>query len=70
MKNDLKPRTKQFALEVIKFWESLAKDDTSKTLGRQLLRAGTSVAANYRAACRQIDARFHLKVFNSAGRSR
>ena len=52
MKNDLKPRTKQFALQIIKFWESLPKDDTSKTLGRQLLRSGTSVAANYRAVCR------------------
>src|SRR6187399_1478751 len=50
--HDLKLRTKRFALEVIKFWESLPKDDTCKTLGRQLLRSGTSVAANYRAVCR------------------
>jgi four helix bundle protein len=49
---ELKLRTKRFALEIIKFWESLPKDDTCKTLGRQLLRAGTSVAANYRAVCR------------------
>ena len=49
---DLKLRTKQFALQVIKFCESLPKDDTSKTLGRQLLRSGCSVGANYRAACR------------------
>jgi hypothetical protein len=46
MNNDLKPRTKKFALEVVKFWESLPKDETSKTLGRQLLRAGTSVGTN------------------------
>jgi four helix bundle protein len=50
--HDLKLRTKRFALDVIKFWEGLPKDDTCKTLGRQLLRAGTSVAANYRAVCR------------------
>ena len=50
--NDLKLRTKQFALDIVKFWESLPKDETCKTLGRQLLRSGTSVAANYRAVCR------------------
>jgi four helix bundle protein len=50
--HDLKLRTKRFALDVIKFWENLPKDDTCKTLGRQLLRSGTSVAANYRAVCR------------------
>jgi four helix bundle protein len=49
---DLKDRTKQFALQTIRFCESLPKDDTSKTIGRQLLRSGTSVAANYRAVCR------------------
>ena len=42
----------QFALEVIRFVESLPKDETCRVLGRQLLRAGTSVGANYRAACR------------------
>jgi four helix bundle protein len=50
--HDLQPRTKQFALQVIKFCESLPKDETSRILGRQLLRAGCSVGANYRAACR------------------
>jgi four helix bundle protein len=49
---DLKLRTKAFALAVIKFWEKLPKDEIGKTLGRQLLRSGTSVAANYRAVCR------------------
>ena len=49
---DLQIRTKQFALGVIKFTEGLPKDDTSRILGRQLLRSGTSVGANYRAACR------------------
>jgi len=49
---DLKARTKRFALEVIRLVESLPKTITASTLGRQLLRAGTSVGANYRAACR------------------
>ena len=49
---DLKQRTKRFALAVIKFSESLPKNETCRVLGRQLLRAGTSVGANYRAACR------------------
>jgi four helix bundle protein len=50
--NNLKQRTKRFALDVVKFCESLSVDDTCKTLGRQLLRSGTSVGANYRAVCR------------------
>jgi len=49
---DLQFRTKQFALQVIQFCEKLPNDETSKILKRQLLRAGTSVGANYRAACR------------------
>jgi four helix bundle protein len=49
---NLQQRTKQFALQVIEFCESLSKDETSKILARQLLRSGTSVGANYRAACR------------------
>src|SRR5260370_112629 len=50
--NDLLDRTKKFALSAIKFFESLPKDETSRVLGRQLLRSGTSVGANYRAAHR------------------
>jgi four helix bundle protein len=49
---NLKERTKQFALDVIKLVESLPPGQTCKILGNQLLRAGTSVGANYRAACR------------------
>jgi four helix bundle protein len=49
---DLLDRTKQFALETIRFWEGLPKDETSRVVGRQLLRSGTSVGANYRAAHR------------------
>ncbi len=50
--DDLKNRIKRFARAVIHFVENLPAGETSRTLGRQLLRAGTSVGANYRAACR------------------
>ncbi len=50
--NYLKERTKRFALEIIKLVEKLPKGKTSDILGRQLLAAGTSAGANYRAACR------------------
>jgi len=51
-KLELLKRTKTYALRVIKAVQALPRDDVSTTLGRQLLRAGTSVGANYRAACR------------------
>lgn len=49
---DLKDRTKHFALRIIRLVESLPKGKTSDVIGKQLIRSGTSVAANYRAACR------------------
>jgi len=49
---DLQVRTKRFALQIIQFCENLPNDETSRVLKRQLLRAGASVGANYRAACR------------------
>lgn len=49
---ELKLRTKKFALRVIKLYRSLPKGKDAEVLGYQLLRAGTSVGANYRAACR------------------
>ncbi len=48
----MQARTKAFAVHVIKFFGKLPKTDEARVLGRQLLRSGTSVAANYRAACR------------------
>lgn len=47
-----KQRTKQFALRVITLVDSLPKKRSADVLGGQLLRSATSVAANYRAACR------------------
>jgi four helix bundle protein len=51
-KEEMKHRTKQFALRVIRLVESLPRGQAAAVIGRQLLRAGTSVGANYRAACR------------------
>jgi four helix bundle protein len=49
---EFRNRSKQFALRVIKLVQSLPQNCEGDVLGRQLLRSGTSVAANYRAACR------------------
>lgn len=51
-KQELLQRTKAYALRVIKAVRALPRDDAADVLGRQLLRSGTSVGANYRAACR------------------
>lgn len=48
----LRKRTKDFAIRIVKLSLALPKTDAARTLGRQVLRSGTSVAANYRAACR------------------
>jgi four helix bundle protein len=49
---ELKNRTKQFALRVLKLVAALPNNVPGRVLGDQLVRAGTSVAANYRATCR------------------
>src|SRR5437016_7287465 len=49
---ELKNRTFEFGVRVISAAEALPKTETARILGRQLLRAGTSVGANYRAAAR------------------
>jgi four helix bundle protein len=51
-KDDLRGRTKAFALGVIRLTEALPRSRTAEVIGRQLLRSGTSVGANYRAASR------------------
>ena len=48
----LQGRTKQFAIRIVKLFRSLPKTDEGRVVGRQVLRSGTSVAANYRAVCR------------------
>jgi four helix bundle protein len=50
--DDFKKRSKEFALRVIALVDALPQTRSADVLGRQLLRSATSVAANYRAACR------------------
>jgi len=50
--DDLKKRTKQFALRILKLVAALPNTAEGRAIGNQLVRAGTAVAANYRAACR------------------
>ena len=50
--NELKQRTKKFALRILKLVASLPNTTIGRAIGGQLVRAGTSVGANYRAACR------------------
>jgi four helix bundle protein len=49
---DLKDRTKQFALRIVRLYRALPSKPDAEIIGKQLLRSGTSVAANYRATCR------------------
>ena len=59
----LKERTKQFALRIIKVVDALPNNVTGKAIGNQLIRCGTSVGANYRAACRgRSKAEFNSKL--------
>ena len=50
---DLRARSKDFALRIIRVYQALNKrDGVAQVLGRQMIRSGTSVAAHYREACR------------------
>jgi four helix bundle protein len=48
----LKVRTRDFAIRIVRLFQALPKSTEAQIIGRQLLRSGTSVGANYRAACR------------------
>ena len=50
--NALKRRTKEFALRIIRLVDALPDTVTGRAIANQLVRSGTSVGANYRAACR------------------
>lgn len=64
---ELQERTKQFALRVIKLVEALPTTTAGKTIGKQLIRSGTAVGANYRAACRgRSKAEFVAKIGTAA----
>ena len=51
-REQMKKRTKDYANRIVKLCSALPKDWVAQTLGKQLLRSGTSVGANYRAVCR------------------
>ena len=56
-------RTKDFALRIIKLYQALPKSGEAQVLGRQLLRSGTSIGANYRAVCNaRSDKEFYSKL--------
>ena len=63
-KPDLKIRTKSLALRIISFYVSLPKSSLAQVLGKQVLRSGTSVGANYREANR---ARSKLEFISKMG---
>ena len=52
MKQDLKKRTKEFALRIIRLYSSLPQSTVAQVIGKQVLRSGTSVGAHYREAYR------------------
>jgi four helix bundle protein len=60
----LRARTKQFAIRIVRLFKSLPKAEEARIIGKQALRAGTSVAANYWAACR---ARSHAEFISKMG---
>jgi len=65
-KDDLRSRTKAFALRIVNLYESLPRSGSAHVLGHQLLRSGTSVGANFREAHRaRSNAEFVSKVGDS-----
>ena len=61
--DELRERTKKFALRIIKLVDALPKNVIGRAIGSQLVRCGTSVGANYRAACRgRSKAEFNSKL--------
>lgn len=61
--DELKARTKRFALDVLSFRRTLPAIDEAPDIGRQLLRSATGVGAKYRAACRsRSDVEFAARI--------
>ena len=59
-----KNRTKLFAIRIVRLYRALPSTGEARVIGNQLLRSGTSVAANYRAVCR---ARSHAEFISKIG---
>src|SRR5437773_4761298 len=51
-KNDIRQRTKEFGLHIVRMFSGLPKTTEAQVLGKQILRSGTSIGANYREAYR------------------
>ncbi len=66
---EFRSRTKKFSLRVIRLFQCLPKTEEARILGKQLLRAGTSVGANFRAATEQDQSRIYVEIRNCIGRS-
>jgi four helix bundle protein len=60
----LRARTKEFAIRIVRLFKGLPKADEARIIGKQVMRAGTSVAANYRAVCRS---RSHAEFISKMG---
>ena len=66
---DLRDRTKAFALRIVRMFSALPKTTEAQVLGKQLLRSGTSIGANYREAFRaRSKAEFIAKCGDAASR--
>lgn len=61
---ELKKRTKQFAIRIVRLYRPLPNPDEARVIGRQILRSGTSIPANYRAVYR---ARFRAESVAKIG---
>ncbi len=61
---EMKRRTRAFAVRCVKLAATFSKNTAGDVMGRQLIKAGTSVAANYRASCA---ARSHADFLNKLG---
>jgi four helix bundle protein len=60
---EMKKRTKRFAIAIVRFAQTLPKDSITAIMTRQLVKSGTSVGANYRSSCRaKSDADFISKM--------
>jgi four helix bundle protein len=65
-RRDLVERTKQFALRVVRLVAKLPKNDVGRVIGKQLLRSGTSIGANYREAIRSSTKRHFTSILVTA----
>jgi four helix bundle protein len=65
-RRDLVERTKQFALRVIRLVAKLPKNDVGRVIGKQLLRSGTSIGANYREATRSSTKKHFISILVTA----